>query len=1049
MKGAVAWFAENHVAANLLMLFILLAGAVTGLTTKLEIFPETSLDTISITMEYPGASPAEVEEAIVRRIEEKVAGLAGIKRIDSVAREGYASVAIEVMTDWDLQELLDEVKAEVDRITTFPNEAEQPVVREVTRRVQVLNVAVYGDAPEYTIKHLTERIKDEITNLPGITLAELAGVRQGEIHIEVSEETLRRYGLTLGKVAEAVRGASLDLPAGSVKTAGGEILVRTKGRRYYAADYRDIAVITRPDGSKVTLGQIAMLRDGFEDVDLFTRFQGKTAGIIQVYRVADQNALKVASAVKQYIERIRPSLPEGVNIDFYRDRSSILKSRIWLLLKNMTLGLILVSILLGMFLNMRLAFWVTLGIPISFMAGLMLLPRFDVSINMISLFAFIMVLGIVVDDAIVVGENIFRRHEEGLEPLDGAVRGTLEVGRPVVFAVLTTVAAFWPLLMGTGTMGKIMRNIPIVVILVLLGSLVECLLILPAHLVGSKRRVSGSIEDSFTARGLKWFIKGPYARTVDFCLRWRYATITLGIAVLLVTIGVWKAGWIKFTLFPKVESDFLICTLTMPAGTPAERTEEIASYLERAGKEAIAEMDGQRPESAESLFKNSVTFVGMHSGGHGPMAGGPQSGGHLAQITLELLEGEKRDVTATKLANLWRERVGVIPDAESITFQSVLFSAGNPVEVHLSLDDQDRLLTAAEDLKEELKGYPGVFDVSDSFFAGKEEMQLKLKLAARSLGLTLDDLAQQVRHAFYGAEALRLQRDQDEVKVMVRYPESERKSLGHVEDMRIRTPDGSEVPFSEVAKIRMEQGYAAIERAQRFRVIKVTADVDETVTNANEVRVDLESRFLPQLQLRYPGLRYTMEGEGKEQKESMADVIRGFIIALFAIYALLAIPFRSFFQPFVVMAAIPFGIVGAIMGHLIMGHNLSLLSMFGVVGLAGVVVNDSLVLMDATNRFRRQGLNAHDAVSTAGALRFRAIILTSLTTFAGLTPMLLERSLQAQFLIPMAISLGFGVLFATVITLLLVPCGYMILEDLTNLFGELKAKIRKREAPTA
>ena len=431
------------------------------------------------------------------------------------------------------------------------------------------------------------------------------------------------------------------------------------------------------------------------------------------------------------------------------------------------------------------------------------------------------------------------------------------------------------------------------------------------------------------------------------------------------------------------------------------------------------------------------------------MAGGPQSGGHLAQITLELLEGEKRDVTATKLANLWREKVGVIPDAESITFQSVLFSAGNPVEVHLSLDDQDRLLTAAEDLKEELKGYPGVFDVSDSFFPGKEEMQLKLKLAARSLGLTLDDLAQQVRHAFYGAEALRLQRDQDEVKVMVRYPESERKSLGHVEDMRIRTPDGSEVPFSEVATIKMEQGYAAIERAQRFRVIKVTADVDETVTNANEVRVDLESRFLPQLQVRYPGLRYTMEGEGKEQKESMADVIRGFIIALFAIYALLAIPFRSFSQPFVVMSAIPFGIVGAIMGHIIMGHNLSLLSMFGVVGLAGVVVNDSLVLVHATNRFREKGMNAHDAISSAGALRFRAIILTSLTTFAGLTPMILERSLQAQFLIPMAISLGFGVLFATVITLLLVPCGYLILEDLKNLFGELKAKFTKREAPTA
>jgi multidrug efflux pump subunit AcrB len=1049
MRSIIAWFAENHVAANLLMVFLLLAGLVTGLTTKLEIFPETSLDRISITMEYLGASPAEVEEAIVRRIEEKIAGLAGIKRIDSVAREGVASITIEVMNDWDLQELLDEVKAEVDRITTFPKEAEQPVVREMTRRVQVLNVAVYGDAPESTIKHLTERVKDDITNLQGITLAELGGVRQGEIHVEISEETLRRYGLTLGKIAEAVRRASLDLPAGSVKTEGGEILVRTKGRRYYAADYRDIAVITRTDGSKVTLGQIANLKDGYEDVDLFNRFQGKPAGIIEVYRVADQNALHVASTVKGYIEKIRPSLPEGVDISYFRDRSSILKSRIRLLLKNMALGLILVSILLGIFLNARLAFWVTLGIPISFMAGLMLLPRFDVSINMVSLFAFIMVLGIVVDDAIVVGENIFRRHEEGLESLDGAVRGTLEVGRPVVFAVLTTVAAFWPLLLGTGTMGKIMRTIPIVVILVLLGSLVECLLVLPAHLVGSKQRTKRSMEEKRTSRWLKWFIKGPYAKAVDFCVKWRYATVSLGIAVLLITVGVWKAGWIKFTLFPKVESDFLICTVTMPAGTPVERTLEIAAHLEQSGKEALVQAEGETSGNGPPMLKSIITRIGQHLGGAGPMASGPQFGGHLAQITLELLEGEEREVTASQLANKWRKKVGSIPDAESITFQSVLFSAGNPIEVHLSLDDHNLLIAAAEELKNEIKGYPGVFDVSDSFMPGKDEMQLKLKPAARSLGLTLDDLAQQVRHAFYGAEALRLQRDQDEVKVMVRYPESERKSLGYVEDMRIRAPDGSEVPFNQVAEVNMEEGYAAIERAQRRRVIVVTADVDETVTNANELRTDLEKRFLPQLELNYPGLRYAMEGEGKEQKESLSDVVNGFVIALFLIYALLAIPFRSFTQPFVVMSAIPFGMVGAVIGHLIMGLNLSLLSLFGIVGLAGVVVNDSLVLVHATNRIREQGVSPREAITQGGALRFRAIILTSLTTFAGLTPMILERSLQAQFLIPMAVSLGFGVLFATVITLLLIPCGYMILEDVHNLVEKLKARITRREAPTA
>jgi multidrug efflux pump subunit AcrB len=1046
MKGALAWFAENHVAANLLMVFILLAGIITGITMKLEVFPETSLDRISITTEYPLASPAEVEEAILRRIEEKVAGLAGIKRIDSVAREGFGTVTIEVMQDWDLQSLLDEVKAEVDRITTFPEEAEEPVIQEVTRRTQVIKIALYGEAQEAAIKHLAEKLKDDITNLPGITLADLFGVRDSEIHIEISEATLQRYGLTLGRVAEAVRRASLDLPAGSVKTAGGEILIRTKGRRYYAADYRDVAVITRPDGSEVTLGKIAELKDGFEDVDISARFQGKPAAIIQVYRVADQNALTVADTVKRHIEQIRPMLPAGVNIDFFQDRSEILRSRLELLLRNMGLGLLLVSLLLGLFLNLRLAFWVTLGIPISFAFGLMGLPYFDVSINMVSLFAFIMVLGIVVDDAIIIGENIFRKQEEGLPPLRASVEGALEVGRPVIFSVLTTVGAFWPLLLGGGTMGKIMRNLPVVVMLVLVGSLIESLFILPSHLAGTGHTVPTAVtpeKDKPLSRVLKRFISGPYARLLGFCIRWRYATVGVGLAALLLTVGTWTGGLLKFTFFPKVESDVLVANLTMPAGTPVEQTVETVGRLERSASEALTELDGQRRREAPPLFEHSVALVGVQTAGRGPGSAGSEVGGHLAQVFVQLLEGEKRDVSAAELATRWRNKIGSVPEAESVTFQSELFTAGSAVEVHLSLDDHQSLLAAAEDLKAELNRYPGVFDVSDSFLPGKEEMQLKLKPAARSLGLTLNDLAQQVRHAFYGAEALRLQRDQDEVKVLVRYPDSERRSLGYVEDMRIRNPDGHEVPFNQVAEVRMQEGYAAIQRAQRLRVVKVTADVDERVANANEVRLDLESRFLPKLKNAYPGLRYSMEGEGKEQKESLTDVLRGFALALFAIYALLAIPFRSFTQPFIVMAAITFGLVGAVLGHLLTGFNISLLSLFGIVGLAGVVVNDSLVLVDAANRLRRNDLTAEAAITEAGRIRFRAVILTSLTTFAGLTPMLLERSLQAQFLIPMAVSLGFGVLFATGITLLLIPCGYVILED----FHDLLSGVRARLAP--
>lgn len=1042
MKGVVTWFAENHVAANLLMMFLLIGGIITAFSIKLEVFPETSMDFIVISTVYPGASPEEVETAIVRRIEENVAGLAGIKRINSTAREGYGSVYIEAMKDWDFKKLVSEVKAAVDRINTFPGEAEKPMVQEITRRNQVINIALYGDVPERSLKHLAEQLRDDITNLPGITLVDLMGVRKGEIQIEISRTTLRRYGLTLGQVADAVRRGSLDLPAGSIKTTGGEILIRTKGRRYFADNYRDVAVITRSDGTTVTLGQIATLKDGFEDVDIYSRFQGKPAALLQVYSVAEQNALTVAETVKRYIERVKPGLPAGVEVAFFNDMSKILKSRIELLLKNMSYGLVLVILLLGFLLKWRLAFWVTLGIPISFMAGLMVLPRFNVSINMVSLFAFIMVLGIVVDDAIIIGESIFRKHEEGSTPFKGTIEGTLEVGRPVIFAILTTIVAFWPLLMIRGFMGKVLGAIPIVVIMVLLASLVECLLILPAHLLRSRQaavtREGDADREGYISLGLKWIISGPYSRLVNFCVRWRYATVAVGIMVLMLSLGALRGGLIKFVFFPRIEGDMLQCTLSMPVGKPVERTMEVVTHLENSAREVLGQVDRERPKDAPPLFEHSFSMIGLQSQ-MGP-GGNAKYGGHLAQVMIQLLDSEKRDVSAAKLNRLWRERVGAIPDVESITFSSEMHGAGNAVEVELTLNNNDRLVDAAEELKTELNNFPGVFDTRDSFLPGKMEMQLKLKPTARSLGLTLNSLAAQVRHAFYGAEALRLQRNKDEVKVMVRYPDSERRSLGDVEGMRIRTPAGVEVPFNKVAQVEMKQGYASIQRVQRRRVITVYADVDEAVTNANEVRTMLVTSILPKLKNRYPGLGYSMEGEAKQQREAFADIFRGFAIALFCIYALLAIPFKSFAQPFIVMFAIPFGFVGAMVGHMIMGLNLSMLSLFGAVGLTGVVVNDSLVLIYATNRIRNQGNSAHDAVTRAGAQRFRAIILTSLTTFAGLTPILLERSMQAKFMIPMAVSLGFGVLFATGITLLLIPCGYMILDDVVNLLDRVRGK---------
>ncbi|MBW1972605.1 MAG: efflux RND transporter permease subunit [Deltaproteobacteria bacterium] len=1044
MKRAISWFAENHVAANLLMLFLLIAGIVTAVTMKVEVFPDTTLDMISITVKYKGASPSEIEESIIQRIEERIAGLAGIKQIDSTAIEGLATINIEVIKDWDVDKLLDDVKSEVDRITTLPEEAEKPVVQKLIRRRQVISVALYGNVSEWTLKKLAEDIKDDITNLPGITLAELFGVRKGEVHIEISEETLRRYGLTLGKVAEIVKRNSFDLPAGSVKTSGGEILIRTKGRHYYANDYRNIPIITRPDGSKVLLGDIATLKDGFEDLDLFTRFQGKPAAVIQVFRVADQNALTVAKTIKRFIEKVRPTLPKGVNIAFYYDMSQVLKSRLRLLLKNMAMGLVLVIITLGIFLNLRLSFWITLGIPISFASALWLLPKFDVSINMVSLFAFIMVLGIVVDDAIVIGESVFRKREEGLPPLKASVEGAFLVGRAVIFSVLTTMAAFYPLLLGSGIMGKILRNIPIVVILVLAGSLIEALFILPAHLARSKIKVFNNKnkfqKEKLAARALKRFINGPYKRFLSLCLRWRYATVAFGIAALLLSLGLWRGGFLKFTFFPKAEGHTISCTVTMPAGTTIDRTEKVVSYLEKVARETLSEVDKKRPKDAPPLFKYSVSLIGIKLSGHGPRSGEVSVGSHLAQIYVELLEAEKRPgISSVRLAALWRKKAGIIPDAESITFQGELFSVGKAIEVDLSLADHKKLLAVVNELKKKLKGYPGVYDINDSYLPGKKEMRIKLKPSAYTLGLTLNDLAKQVRDAFYGAEALRFQRGEDEVKVIVRYPESERKSLGSVENMRIRTIKGFEVPFDEVAKVKMEQGYVSIQRRDRRRIIKVYADVDEKIANADKIREDLETNVLPNLKSNYPGLRYFFGGAGKEKKESMADVMKGLVIAFFLIYALLAIPFKSFTQPFIVMAAIPFGIIGAFLGHLIMGFNLSILSMFGIVGLTGVVVNDSLVLVDAANRIQKGGKKIEDAILSAGIIRFRAILLTTLTTFAGLTPIILEKSLQAQFLIPMAVSLAFGVLFATVITLILVPCGYLILDDLHRIFSKPKS----------
>jgi multidrug efflux pump subunit AcrB len=1041
-KGPLAWFVHNHVAANLLMVFVLAAGVMSLVGIKQEVFPEINLETISIVVPYPGASPEEVEEGICTRIEEQVASVDGVKSIRSSAREGAGTVLLELERGTDLRKALDDVKSEVDRITTFPDEAEAPVVVELTNRRQVLNLVVYGDVPERTLKVLADRVRTDLTSLPNISQVDVSGTREYQISIEVPEESLRRYGLSLGQIAGIVRSSSLDLPAGNLKTAGGDILVRTKGQRYTGREFEEIVLLTRPDGTRLRLGDVARVVDGFdEDAVQVTRYDGVPAVLLQVFRVGQQDALDVAGAVKGYIEERQGALPAGIRLGVWHDRTRVLEGRRDLLIRNGKLGLALVFLSLLLFLDLRLAFWVTMGIPISFLGAFALLPWFGTSVNMISLFAFILSLGIVVDDAIVVGEGVYAHYEGGESAFTSAVRGAREMSVPVTFSVLTTVAAFMPLLFVEGTMGKFMGTIPTVVIAVLSISLLESLFILPAHLSGMRGKHHSQDAGSrkpwplerlrrMFGRGLMALVRGPYAWFLARAVNWRYLTVAAFLAVLLVSLGWVGAGRVKFVFLPKVESDTVKANLAMPQGSALDQTTAVVQRIEAAARELQEELT----EDGQPVIEHIYALVGGQTAAGGPM-GAASRGTHLGTVTLQLLPGEERSTPSAQVASLWRERVGSVAGAESLLFSSSLFSSGEPISVRLSGERFETLREAAARVRNELANYPGIKDIRDSFRQGKIEMRLKLKPAARTLGLTLSDLARQVRGGYYGDEAVRVQRGRDELKVMVRYPAEERRSLGDVEKIRVRTASGAEVPFAQVAEVELVRGYASVEREERRRVVSVIADVDEAVTNAGEVLGDLQSRFLPGLLNDYPGLAYSFEGEQKARRESLSSLWKGFAVALLAIFTLLAIPFRSYIQPLIVMSAIPFGVVGAVWGHVLMGLPLTILSLFGIVALAGVVVNDALVLIDYINRAREAGAPVRQAVLEAGVRRFRPILLTTLTTFFGLLPMILEKSMQAQFLIPMAISLGFGVVAATTITLVLVPSLYVIVEDVKRLFG--------------
>jgi len=1018
-RGPIAWMARHVVAPNLLMLALLIGGLFMAFQIKQEVFPEFSLDMVTIKVIYPGSSPEEVEQGIVLAVEEAVRGIDGVKEVNATAGEGMAQVNVEMLTNADHQRIYQEIKQEIDRIRTIPEDAEEPDVVLATRRRQVLSVILYGDAEEWILRELTEHVRDRLLQDPEITQIEIFPNRIYEVSIEVSQDDLRTYNLTLEEIANKIRRASIELPGGSVNTSAGEILLRMKERRDYAREFGQIPIVTSPEGTELRVCDLARFKDTFEETDQILTYNQKPATYLEVYRIGDQTPIGVSDAVKRCIAEIEQDLPPGIHLDIQMDMSKLYRQRLELLLRNGFIGLVLVFAILSVFLEYKLAFWVTMGIPISFMGAFLFLPGMEISINMISMFAFIIALGIVVDDAIVAGENIYEYRQQGMGLLAAAMRGAQGVAVPIIFSILTNIAAFSPMAFVPGFMGKVFRVIPLVVSTVFLISLVESLLILPAHLAhaksGSRTRIGGWLhhQQQALSRLIARMIKEIYGPFLDFCLRYRYLTISIGFAFLILVLGYVASGRIGLVMMPKVDADEAVATATLPYGSPVARAVEVRNTLLKTIKEVVAAHGGQQ------LVTDYMGMIDENK----------------VEVTAFLTEPEIRPIGTGKVVQLWREQTGIIKGLESLKFESDRGGPGRGAALtielaHRNIDVLDR---ASADLADSLALFSNVKDIDDGYSPGKQQLDFKMLPEGRSLGLRAGDVARQLRSAFYGAEALRQQRGRNEIKVMVRLPKNERISEFDVEELIVQTPSGVDVPLREVAKVQRGRAYTNITRRDGRRTVSVTADV-EPQSETNQVIAQVQETILPQLIDHYPGLSYSFQGKQQDMRESMSSLYTGFIAALLMIYVLLGVPFRSYIQPLIVMISIPFGIIGAVLGHIIMGYSLSIISMMGVVALAGVVVNDSLVLIDQANRNRMSGLNPFEAICNAGVRRFRPIILTTMTTFGGLAPMIFETSRQARFLIPMALSLGYGIVFATLITLILIPCLYLVVEDVKAIF---------------
>jgi multidrug efflux pump subunit AcrB len=1036
MKPIIAWFVDNRVAANLLMWILVVGGLVSLPKILVEEFPSIDPRMVRVDIPYPGASPEEVEQGVCKRVEEVIDGITGIKKINTSAYEGHCGISIELENHANATKVSSDIEGKVNSITSFPKETEKPIVAEVTIEATVMQIALAGDISDRAMKELGESIRDDLTQMDSVSLVALKFVKPYEISVEVSEQTLRQYQLSITTVADAIRRFSIDIPGGTIKTADGEVTLRTLGQGYIAEDFEDIVVLARADGSNVTLGEIATIRDSFREQDLDLRMNGQKAIIIRVSRHGSENLLQIGEEVKAYLAAKQSSLPAGVSLKIWKDESQDLIDRLDVLARNASGGLFLVLIILALFLKPRLAFWVSVGLPIALMGTLLLFPVFNISINSITIMAFILVLGILVDDAIVVGERIHAHELRGYKLRDAAVLGTQEITTPVIFGVLTTMAAFMPLLMMTSGMASFFQTIGATAMVALFFSVVESQLILPAHLAHRHHKASDKpsrwehFQEGIASR-LRHFATDRYRPALQRVLAWRYLTVTVAVSVIILTASLFISGRMVFQFFPSVEDDRIYASLTMPAGTPMAVTEDALNQMLAAAETLREEIDSGNAADQPSNIVRIMRAIGnrVQRGSMGGDSNSPSA--HIGEIVIELRPFKARttDMLPTEIARRWRELTGPIVDAVAVQYTADFFSAGDPIAIRLRGDDTEELRAATAVLKEALSHFDGVADINDSFRSGKQEVQFALREEAKALGFSTASLGEQIRQAFYGDEAQRVQRGKEDVRVMVRYPEVERQSLNDLENMHVRTPEGDLVPFGNVADMKMGFGFASIKRLDGERVITVTADVDRSVIEPEKILAALDATVRPELATQFPGVEYSLGGEAEESFGSMNDLKNFALLALLIIYALLAIPLHSYTQPLVIMAVIPFGAVGAVLGHIIVQKDLVFFSLLGIVALSGVVVNASLVMVDYINKQRAKGEPLMDAITNAGVERFRPIVLTSATTFFGLIPLIMNHNPTTMIFTPMAVSLAFGVLFATSITLFLVPSLYLILND--------------------